>query len=940
MYPFYNVSANTSDMHRFADQNGCVVPSKEERESASKKWIASSSNEMSRAPGADIDTPMTPIDAAEMTHTGMAGHSYNVPYHHLSTFDKLYCDDVYADFVHGFEKKVYSTPQLSLNEFGHPLAFPMFFDIDLALFGPPEAIDQSIIALICCLLHLSMRAFWPHLSDEEWLTVGEMYVTQSLARVKDPLTFLRKCKDDIGKSSNHRTRKGAINTSPNNLMMDESANDGFMDPFGSSTPPSLSSSIDAASFFSSSLGFNPMASSSTSGSNTTISCASTPPSLNRSSQIFKTGLSTSSSVQRGVFFDHALSMPAFTSQQPATSVSANKEAENEAFFTAAMIDMKQRMPGAIVEHKIGLHIHFPNTAVRADKARRIRMYIVKVIVSQIVLNSALVNLTRICMFTNKPFERDALTPAKTTALVAEKFWLGVIEDVYDGPLPHCKKVFSHKMNKSGCVNCALAQFESQPPPAKRARGRQQTSPSADFQVRPRDSCQICNGWKKMAIGPAAVSDLVYALDGSGKPLPLYSGLTFDPSVLLKPATRNNYVDVGLARVASAAGIPLDKALLEPQPRYTAISHERLRRLLTDNPVCVECFSVDMDHPSYMPISELPLPLRRFSAFRHQSEQLAYISEVVAKTSIRLHNDAGGMSEAAWEQLQRPVGFTFPKSSVRIGDNQSLDPFYNLNKPLSSRSKPKYIPALKLAVKTDLINHLKALDCGNGIHEWRNVSFQTPYFLSESVALPVGRHLLNDHRLSVLYTGNAWIFEAVGIKAHYCTIIGKCHTNNTIYLKITPMHIIQLCHSKSGRQGAGIPCASTFGKIWRLPERFRAALFVNPKGEAAKLIAEVTAIWNSPAINFNNGQSLIATLGAVVPPHVSAATASSSNAQATLESEERTLRNAGYILPGSNSAGLNRSAAVVTQQPSLVFSLAPVQSSSPAPILPSNNNLFM
>jgi hypothetical protein len=888
------------------------------------------------------------------THTLLSGGVYSVDSSLRKAFDDAYARDVAQSFERYFVVED-GVPQHSINEFGFAEAMPMVLDVDLVLGAAPNANDQSIIGLIVLVMHAGIRTFWPSLNNDEWKKKGSCFVTQTLARPSN----LDDMKERM-KTSSFNNGSGATSLQSSSYVIqlgdDERANHSFEAQNASSLQSSNSTAsvstirgagglkmdlVENASFDSPENSIHPSVFFSSS-LDAAISL--------RGSTEFQLHSSHSNNLS---FIAHKIvettSSPFKTGRTSTARPASVADAQRDADQRAQKIHRPQPMdelnrPGTTmmssalmatppefrIEHKIGLHVHFPNLIVRSTDAKTIATYLAKLIVCHIVSNTLLVNLTSLSLYGKKVF---GIIGSQITSHSLARYWCEeVIDPKIYTPSPHCRLAFSQKATRQ----CMWCRWNSGPSLKKR---RTIIPTARGFDNGDNRTCPVCGESAGVASeGPSAVADLVYALDGDGECLPAYRQLQCTDGQPYGAHYADHTLKL-LSQMMCANDVFGDERYAPVQIRYDSAKYGELKEILQRLPIVIQrrrnfgmanaeggaTYEINS-----LTLSEAPVPLRRFSRFKRFEHVVQYVASVIRNTSVRLPIKTHGMDEDSWQQyltpgfepLQEYQNVALPHSSA-IAPQHGVNPTQksvSLTKRTSKFTDWKNLPFLVNAqLEVELVLFLRSLR-----PEWRHMNFdlfrRTP---TSRPLVPKTREQTlqpptRSQVLSLEYTGSSYLAFACGDGAHFCTNANRHHNSTVVLFRITLGHVIQLCGSVSTKSGFGKTCDITYGDVFDLPERLSARLFKDPIGKVAMLRQQLAALKNAAsAVGHMMHFSDDARNDSAASSSGARSTQSAAQSARTFELEQHALVEGGYFLKSAApSVVLNNSTRPVRRGMSL------------------------
>lgn len=780
-----------------------------------------------------IQPPAVELDVPNASHTFLSGGNYLIDSRQLDKFYRAYAEEIRLCMS---AKSPYESPYPSINEVAIDQLHPLFFDLDFLSLGMPGPIEQAMIAYIYRVVQESVYCFYMKSIDAaSWRKQGTVYITQTLARLKDTHAALLKWNPTMAKlnackskksgtsatrsSSSARSGRAAIagtsSASSPFTMMDECAMDGH--DFGASyathgSIPSISSAeLDDVSM----MDIEEMMSHS-------LSSWSAP------SRIITVDSSFGGGSQPGI----APSTSGISQSQPFSTVAMDRLSGKDLYIPAAQ---RALSPENQVMTKTGGNMIFNGVKVTSEQNIEIASYVIDKL-TEVSFNPLIHNMTRLCMLTDEPLDFVA---SKYNRDEVRAFWSKVIDLTVYSPSAHKRMAYSDK--KTHCIPCTVIKKYVQ--------------------------CSVCNNSKEdmnASEGRTSVTELVYALDGDGNPVYDMPELTEAAGTCI-PAY---YTDAGLAMLKRHHAFFIPSEFLAEQKRYDAASLDKVTAAIYE---AAQGQSLAASFPSGRVISKLAVPMIRGALHAIKSaDQSNFLYTVVKRTSIRLAIDPIGISEKAWSNMLT-AGFESPVDAVH---HDGLP----IRKTSKSRSEVICNDAEANRMLRAIIRSLR--------EEWKDITIETiclqkqrkplsraPKYYIETTAMEVE---------SLNYTLVHWVVKVMGTGGQWCAIAERKHRKNQPQFIVTPGHIFQVCHSCSTRDrpdnSTGTTCAGTFGGIWRTPDLLRERLFPNPSGAVQAAITKIANQWPT----------------APMPQSYQSARGASSN---VLSAAQQTLLiESGYILP--------------------------------------------
>ncbi|MFA6159051.1 MAG: hypothetical protein WC763_05530 [Candidatus Paceibacterota bacterium] len=524
-------------------------------------------------------------------------------------------------------------------------------------------------------------------------------------------------------------------------------------------------------------------------------------------------------------------------------------------------------------YKVGVHVNFSDCIISSSQAREIHPHVTAALVNNIAMDSLVCDATTLIAYHSKK-TRVSVSELDYASLYAT--WSRIVDRKVWTPSPHCRRVFTHKAGK-----CSGGQVNG-----SSSNNRGSSNVAFMGPLYSRSNCGICRGTGVASDGPGAVACPVYILDGDGND----SHWTATPPSASNEGIRTHVVSSppppppppppSSSSSSSSLHPPASSASDPHHRRPYALSF--LRQRTNELPAITLFFN----EPLHLKAGEMartinpnawPIPLRRIPVLNEQST-VRYIQWVLNKTSIRLEFPAHTMSEEGWAQI-RTDGYTLSPLSTAISSpslSSARGPplgggggftdlptnHVSMTNTSSSASKSTAMllspmggdgsggssPAAGTVVAMTSIKRLKIVSDPQVdarlkayIHslrpEWSesNIRFASTRVITKTLPLNV---LLSSSspqptRSSVeqivltKYDGpSLLVLASNGDGARYCSIVGRRHKTSTVYFRVTPTHVIQLCASVSNDRPAGTPaCRYSCGPImWQLPQQLSELLF--------------------------------------------------------------------------------------------------------------------
>jgi len=804
---------------------------------------ASSSSSKTRGGNKDGSISTVEVDMAEEmgatspTHTNYANGSYCLPDDNIcrTVFVGKYVRDIESTWAQGTRGMI---APLSVNEFGHPQAFPLFLDLDFVSYGPFQPNDQAVIGLIVRTIQHAVISCWSpsKTSSNHWDRAvdseqhpGRMVVTQTLARLKHPERFVDADADRRKQNSIYLTSSSGIPvpststwwpsptsslSSKNTAMCNSSPAclNGHLTENASYKNGNSATITQCATVGDDGVDMSYYAWM-TNSSSSSVLCAS-------SASLQKERLETSSPIPPDVQ----------SSPLSGTSVGVVNGSAKQCIGVA----FEKLDPSLRIEQKIGARCVFPNLVVNVEMAIEIRKVVVHHLACYIGMHPSLFDQTTLCLRHANPYNSSVANQSTMESVM--EFWSGVVDEkVYKG-VPHTRMAMSEKkipcpvdlarqalhISDVMCSNCRSAQLATSTKVSKKSVGE-------CFEG------HICR------------NELVYVLNADGSCPSRFKGLLYNES-FVSHLTRNpaNAWPMKSAAVYSFLDM-LPPEIGDIQWLYSRSSYDSVEKVLQSHPIAL---------PGNIVIDKLPMPIRRRPMFSKSSDLTKFIEYVLRMTMIRLPFNNSTVDSNAWIRLLHDVdAFKPPVDSIQLGGTGT-----GLSTSAYKRSKIVYLADRKITGQIIALIQAANIHWSSGITFEPIKSFsstsrskQTP--LLNRMAPVLGHDTSNDVREACLsYLGPYWSMNAVGDSARWCSIINDHHSSSRVCFRIYPTHIVQTCFSVSTkrtelysrsveRDFAGrvidtpqcktLPCSMCAGIIIPLPAEISKRLFIHTGTSSGK-----------------------------------------------------------------------------------------------------------